>query len=184
MYKALQQQVQSHMLAIVLIALFLMTLAAGYLYLLKVPLKEFHQSRQTLSLLEDEVQTGIPLQNQITNQQRQIEQLEIQLHGTGPQLPDSQMIAFVIGQLDKIAGQHDVTLVSVQPGLAETIFTFRELPFQMQLKGSYFSLFNWLFQVEKELGPVVIKQFEINADSNSNNRNISLVIASYQFIEK
>ena len=184
MYKALQQQVQPRMLVILLASMLLLTIAAGYLYVLKAPLKEFHQSRQILQLLENEVQTGIPLQNQITNLQQRVDQLNIKLRGTGPQLPDSQMIAFVIGQLDNIAGQHDVKLISVKPGSSETIFTFRELPFHVELKGNYFSLFNWLYQVEKELGPIVIKRFDINADTNSINRNISLVIASYQFIEQ
>lgn len=184
MYKSLQQQVQPRMLAILLVSLILLTMVAGYLYVLKAPLKEFSQSRQTLQLLEKEMQMGIPLHTQITSLQQQVDQLDIKLRGTGPHLPDSQMIAFVIGQLDNIAGQHDVKLIGVKPGRVETIFIFRELPFHIELQGNYFSLFNWLNQVEKELGPIVIKQFEINADTNSTNRNISLVIASYQFIEQ
>ncbi len=182
-YKTIQQQVQPRMLAILMVSLITMTLLSGYLYVLKAPIKAFTQTKQALDLLENEMQTGIPLENQITVFQQLIKELTLKLHGTSPTLPANQMIAFVIGQLDQIAEQHDIKLVSIQPEQTKSILTFTELPFRVELKGSYFNFYDWLYQIEQELGPIVIKQFEIKAANNSEQRHISLIIASYQFIE-
>lgn len=183
MYKALQQQVQPRMLAFLLLSLLLMTVAAGYLYVLKRPMQQLSQSKQALQLLENEANTGVSLQSQITLFQELVKKLNIKLRGAGEQLPANRMIAFVIGQLDNIAAKHKVNLISVKPATAGRIFTFRELPFNVELQGSYFSLFEWLYEVEKELGPIVIKQFEFNEVSNSKLRHLRLVIASYQFVD-
>lgn len=183
MFKTLQQHVQPRMFAILLISLLLLTGVAGYLYVLKKPVKALGQSRQTLQLLETEVHTGVSLQNQIETFEARVQQLDTRLRGTGQRLPESQMSAFVIGQLDSIAERHAVRLISVKPGSTERIFTFRELPFNVELEGSYLNLYQWLYQVEKQLGPIVIKQYEINAVANSAQRHMRLVIAAYQFID-
>ena len=183
-YKSIQQQVQPRILVIMLVSLILLTITAGYLYVLKVPFKEFRQSQQVMLLLENEIKTGIPLESQISAFQQQIEKLNLKLRGNSPQLPVNQMIAFVIGQLDQIARQHNVKLLSVQPGSSESIFNFRELPFHVELQGNYFDLFNWLFEIENELGPIVIKQFKFTSETKSSDRFFSLTITSYQFIEQ
>jgi Tfp pilus assembly protein PilO len=183
MYKTLQEQVQPRMLAILLLSLLLLTAVAGYLYVLKKPMQQLNQSKQALQLLEREVDTGVSLESQIAIFEGVVKTLNLKLRGTGPELPVNQMIAFVIGQLDHIAAKHAVNLVSVKPATAGRIFTFRELPFNVELQGSYFSLFEWLYEVEKELGPIVIKQFEFTEVGNSKQRHLRLVIASYQFVD-
>ena len=144
MYKALQEQVPPRMLIILLISIVLMALISSYLYVIKKPFQSLRQYQQTLALLENEVQTGIPLQNQIVIQQKLVEQLTFKLHGAGSKLPVNKRVAYVIGELDKIARYHQVNLSSVKPQNPETLFTFKELPFQVEINGDYFSLFAWL----------------------------------------
>jgi Tfp pilus assembly protein PilO len=93
------------------------------------------------------------------------------------------MIAFVIGQMDRIAATHAVKLISVEPGNIEKIFLFQELPFHVVVTGNYFSLFDWLDQVERDLGPVVIKEFELTSEPDSAMRRFTLTLVSYQFAE-
>jgi Tfp pilus assembly protein PilO len=184
MYKTLQQQVQPRMLAILLISLLLLILIAGYLYVIKKPLQSLRQSEQTLYLLENELQTGMPLESQIVSFNKQVLQLEKDLKGTGPQLPVNQMIASVIGQLDNIADHNKVKLISIKPGTTEKIFTFQVLPFHVELSTDYFSLFNWLRELEQELGPILVKKFNLRKESKTNQRRMSLTLVSYQFVEK
>jgi Tfp pilus assembly protein PilO len=183
MYRALQQQVKPQMLALLLVSLIFLTIIAGYLYVLKRPIQDFRQAQQTLGLLETELQTGVPVDGQIKLFQQQIAQLNQQLHGNSQELPLNQMIASVIGQMDKIAASHNVKLVSVEPGNIEKIFIFQELPFHVVVTGSYFSLFDWLDQVEHNLGPIVIKEFELTTEPNSAMRRFTLTLVSYQFAE-
>ena len=184
MYKALQQQVQPRILAIMLVLLLLLTVLAGYLYVLKKPFLALRQFDQTLMLLENEVKTGVPLENQIVSFQKHIAQLDKDLRGTGPQLPTNQMIAFVIGQLDTIADQHAVKLISIKPGATEELFTFQVLPFHVELSADYYSLFDWLTEVEQQLGPIVIKKFTLRKEGSTKQRRMSITLVSYQFMEK
>lgn len=181
MYKAIQEQVQPRMLIILLVSIILMALISSYLYVIKKPFQSLRQFQQTLALLKNEVQTGIPMQNQIEIQQQVVKQLNHKLHGTGPKLPVNKMVAYVIGELDKIARYHQVNLSSVKPQNPEILFTFKELPFQVEIIGDYFSLFAWLKDVENNLGPIVIKKFDISPAGQDKERRMVLTIVAYQF---
>ncbi len=183
MYKTLQQQVKPQMLALLLVSVLCLMIIAGYLYVLKRPIQDFRQARQTLGLLETELKSGISVDGQIKVFQDHITQLNQQLHGDDQELPLNQMIASVIGQMDKIAATHNVKLVSVEPGNIEKIFIFNELPFHVVVTGSYISLFDWLNQVEHNLGPIVIKEFDLTPEPDSTVRRFTLTLVSYQFAE-
>lgn len=183
MYSALQKQVKPRMLAFLLISLILFTITAGFLYVLKQPFQDFREAQQTLDLLATEIQTGVPLGDQVELFQKQNAQLHQKLHSDSRKLPLNQMIAFVIGRMDKIAESHDVKLISVEPGHGEKIFMFQELPFHVAVNGDYFSLFDWLDQVERDLGPIVIKNFELTSEPNSAVRRLTLTLVSYQFVQ-
>ena len=184
MYKTLQQHVQPRILALVLFSIVLLALLAGFLYVLKQPWQALQKSNQSLMSLQREIKTKRPLRQQIQQMQTTVHKLEARLNGGGRQLADNQMIAVIIGQLDHIANKHDVKLLSVKPGKPGKLFNFRELLFYVELEGDYSSLFQWLFQMEKELGPIVIKQFDIQANTATNQRKMSLVIASYRYLQR
>ncbi len=183
MYKALLKQTSPQMLAFLMVSVLLLLITASYLYLLKKPFQDLGQAKQTLALLESELQTGIPLDSQIQTFQAQVAKLNIQLHGNGKNLPINQMIAFVIGELDRISAVHNVKLISVEPGNAEKVFLFQELPFQLVVTGNYFKLFDWLNQVEHELGPFVVQEFELTSESDSAVRRFTLTLVFYHFAE-
>ncbi len=181
MYKILQEQVQPRTLVFLLVSIILLLLTGNYLYVIKSPFKNFWQHQQTLNLLQDDVQTGIPLQNQIERQQQLVKKLTIKLHGTAPKLAPNKMVAYVIGELDKSAKRHQINLTSVKPQNPETLFTFKEQPFQVEISGNYFSLFAWMKDIEKNLGAIVIKQFELSSGEQGKERKMFLTIVAYQF---
>ena len=176
----LQKQVKPNMLVLFMASLILLTVVAAYLYLLQKPLLERKRAQQTLELLTEEITQGKPLGSKIDEFQNKMATLNLQLRGSGPELPDNQMMTFVVGQLDIIAGQHDLKLVSIRPGATKKVFMFEEFPFNIELAGSYTKFFDWLFQIENELGPIVIKQFEIIPVTNSSNKHFKLTIVSYR----
>jgi Tfp pilus assembly protein PilO len=177
----LQKKVQPRMLIFLLASLLLLPLTAAYLYVLKKPYTQYRKSQQTLSLLENELQTGLSLSNLIASKQQNIAQLDKQLYGSSQQLPINQIIAFVIGELDLIADKHKVKLISVKPGKLENRHIFHELPFIIELSGPYIQLYEWLNDVENSLGPIVVKQFEISPENTTAIRKMQLTIVSYRF---
>lgn len=182
MFKYLQQQVKPQMLLMLMASIVLLTLLAAYLYVFKQPYKDYRQLQQKLDLLQGEIETGIPISQQIESTEQSLSVLKKKLYGNNPELPVNQKIAAVIGQLDAISAGQNVNLTSIKPGEETTLFLFQELPFNIEIKGNYFSLFNWLYQVENILGPIVIKEFEINPDGTS-NLNMRLTLVAYQYAQ-
>jgi Tfp pilus assembly protein PilO len=153
---------------------------AGYLYVLKTPLQTLRSVEQTLQQLEDEQPIGGPLESQIAEQQKLNQTLNLHLYGAGDHLPANQMVVWVIAELDKVASRHQVTLGSVKPGDPEKVFNFHVLNFQVEITGSYRSLYAWLAELEEALGPIAINQFVIEPIPQSADVKMSLQIASYQ----
>lgn len=173
------QSTEPRMIAILLAAILALTLLASYLYLFKQPMSTLAQKQQTLTLLKAEVERDMPLGQQIEELEKQVTDIKKLINASGQKLPQNQMIAYVIGQLDVIAANHQVQLVSVNPGTASKMFMFEELPFNIEIKGSYFDLYNWLKEVEVKLGPMVIKSFSLTADGQTGMRRMNTVIVSY-----
>jgi Tfp pilus assembly protein PilO len=181
MVKYLQQQVKPGMLLLLMTSIIALTLMASYLYLFKQPFKDYLQLHQKRVLLKDEIHSGIPLSKQIESSEISVLSLKKKLYGESPQLPVNQKMASVIGQLDTISAGQNVNLTGIKPGDVTQLFLFQELPFNIEINGTYFSLFNWLYQVEKDLGPIVVKEFEISPENSTSKLNMRLTLASYQF---
>lgn len=188
-YKALQQQVQPRMLLILLVSLVLMSVLSAYLYVLKQPLQNLSKAQQTLSSLLDESIDSNSLTSDIETQTQLNQTLSQQLLGTSPQLPLNQMVAFVIGELDRVAEKHALHLGSVRPQETQRILTFNALNFDVEISGRYTDLYQWLTDVEQVLGPMVINRFTIetantpSGESSSRTVKMLLTLTNYQFQE-
>jgi Tfp pilus assembly protein PilO len=90
------------------------------------------------------------------------------------------MESFVIDALDRVSVRHDVKLESVTPGTVTQVVMFTELPYQVQVTGNYFSLFEWFRDVENELRPMVVKNFEMEKGRGSERIEMSLQIVAYR----
>lgn len=179
----LQQQVKPQTLLLLMGSIILLTLLAAYLYLFKQPLVEYRNALQTLDSLKNAVNPGISPSSQIESTRLNVLQLEKKLLGPDPQLPINQKFAAMIGKLDAISSHHSVQLHSVTPGEVMKVFIFQELPINIEITGSYFSLFDWLQQVENELKTVTVKQFEISPNIETSGRSMKLQLASYQLAQ-
>lgn len=180
MLEQLQKHLQPRMVLVILIAVTLLSIAEAYVYLFKKPLASYAQSKTTLETLELQARQAAPLSDQILRLEDEIKQLEQRLHGDAPRLPLNQMIAYVIGQLDSIADNHAVQLVSVQPGNGTSVFMFEEIPFHIEVTGGYFDLFDWLREVENTLGPMVVKRFALQPSGADKTRRMKLTMTSYR----
>jgi Tfp pilus assembly protein PilO len=146
--------------------------------------KEFRSTGSSLALLRAGASDGVSLEAQLSKLRADVASLEKTLNGDASNLPAKQMEAFVIGRLQTISWQNDVVLASVQPREGTPINQFRELIFDVELEGDYFDFFEWLRDIDKELGFVVVKRFQI-ARSNRSGANqapleVDLTMAAYR----
>ena len=147
--------------------------------------RAYQSTGSSLQLLRANVTEGASLETQLDAMRAEVERMERTLNGDASNLPAKQMEAFVIGRLQTISWRNDVTLVSVKPREGTPLNQFRELVFDVKLEGSYFDLFDWLNNIGKELGFVVVKRFDIKSSNASANGDqpplrVDLTMAAYR----
>ena len=82
-------------------------------------------------------------------------------------LPSKEIESFVIGRLQTIAWRHALHLTSIEPSRGELTDDYQELLFQVTLSGGYFELGRWLRDLHRELGFVVVREFQLTENGGS-----------------
>jgi len=161
----------------------LLSLAILFTYVLLPPLKIYRQGLVSQAVLQDAARQGEGINLQLDELATEVEALKRRLHGDMANLPDKQLEAFVIGRLQTISWRNHVELVSVEPTSGDTVQMFSESLFKIELAGDYFDLFEWIGEINEELGFVVIKEYQMRPtqDIASNPALVvNLTIASYR----
>ena len=163
-----------------MVAIVVMTCLAAYLYGFKKPLQDYKLLKANSQILEAKVESGGGISLKLEGIQSEIDSLKERLQGQTPLLSNSQMVAHVINRLDIISSKHAVQLLGVRPATPGTVKYFEELPFSIEISGNYFSLFDWLQEVEMELGPMVVKKINIAPISGTQEQMMRLNMVSYR----
>jgi hypothetical protein len=148
--------------------------------------RAYGSARILVTTLEQGMADGIDLDAQLGVLAVDVEKLEHTLHGDTSNLPLKQVEAFVIGRLQTISWKNHVELVGVKPHAGTQKGPFRELLFDLELRGDYFDCFAWLQDISSELGFIVVKQFEMSpiaGDGDEPLLRVKLTMASYRNAE-
>lgn len=178
-------QLEPRILFLALSVILVMTPVGAYLYLFKNSIHHYAQLKELRGASKREV----ALESQAVNSEQlqrisaQIETAQTRLYGKKLALAPNQMVSYVIGQLDQLALRHGIGLVSVKPGNQSQVLSFSEVPFDVEVTGRYFDLFAWLQDAERELRPMVVKQFQLIPQPQEKQLQMSLRVVSYQPLE-
>jgi Tfp pilus assembly protein PilO len=164
----------------VMAALVILTCLAAYLYGFKEPLKAYKLLKMDTTLLEAKVENGSGMTLELERVQSEIAGLTKRLQGEAPPMSHSKMVAHVINRLDIISSKHVVQLLGVRPAVPGSTKYFEELPFSIEVSGNYFSLFDWLQEVERELGPMVVKKINVEPTGGIKEQIMRLNLVSYR----
>lgn len=174
-------------IAAMLISILLLLCAVQVMYLLWPQVKQYRQLNDSYQVLQSAAGSSSGLQQQLQRTQNEVRELSYKLHGDMAGLPDNQMESYIIGRLQKVSWQSDVELASVIPGKGKKVQMFQETLFDVNINARYFDFFNWLRTINKELGYVVVKKFEINPQSNQGEKDpklsITLTLVSYRMVQ-
>lgn len=176
----MKQEIPLRTIVAAMAATLFLCVTASYLYFFKKPLAEYSRLNQSRILLQAKTENKARVTEDIENLKKEIEDLRHVLHGDTPPMAVNTLVAYAIEKLDAISARHGVRFSSVKPGAARTMYMFEEVPFSVKVSGDYFSLYEWLFGVEKELGPMVIKRFAIKPEGRTKELGMELEIASYR----
>jgi Tfp pilus assembly protein PilO len=177
--KDLLAYVEAKMLLLLGLAIVGLTLTASYLYLFKEPSVVFFKWHEELEKLQNKRSSVLSLDVGIQNLRNELVKLNGATKPSFPRTSLSQTIATVIGQLDQIAEQHSVTLLGIRPGTYTPVYVFDEMPFLVEVMGTYSNLFNWVYEIETRLESLVVKRFEIEPISEQQERRMRLTIVLY-----
>jgi Tfp pilus assembly protein PilO len=67
-----------------------------------------------------------------------------------------QLAVHVVGQLDRASVRSGVVLSSVTPGAVRKVTSFDEIPFDVEVKGSYRDLIGWLDDLERTVDKLAV----------------------------
>ncbi|MGF1613425.1 MAG: hypothetical protein ACFCVA_05805 [Gammaproteobacteria bacterium] len=173
-------------LLIVVASMFLITLLGAYGLLFKPELAELVQLEAEKRELIRDVQggEGPTGETRMRHLQAEIDRLQGVLQGLAGPMTPSHLVAHVIGQLDAVSARHSVQLVSVQPGARSRVQWFEEMTFAIEVQGAYGDLYAWLQDAERQLRPMVVRQFQIAPrDREGGGVTLALRMVSYRSLE-
>ena len=175
-------RIEPRTLRLALLGVLATLVLGGYFYGFKSELVEYDRLGRLHLQSEEELASrqGGASDARIETLQREVAELETRLYGKGLPQPPSQMVSHIIAQLDRLAVHHRVGLVSVKPGRRGEVLSFAEVPFDVEVTGSYFDLYAWLQDAESELRPMVVKQFRMSPGGRDRAVLMSLRVVSYR----
>jgi Tfp pilus assembly protein PilO len=180
------QKYQPRVLILMMSGVFLILAAAMFSGVLWPQIKLNKQTLEERTMLHRISMNTEELERQLQALSEDVDSLSHQIHGDMVDLPEKQLEAFVIGRLQGISTRNDVRLMSVQPHGGESVNIFREALFDVTITGDYFDLFNWLQDLSRELGFVVVKRYTIAPLGPQEERpmlHVSMTIVSYRRVE-
>ena len=175
-----QQSPRTMLLAMGGIVVFLV-LQGGLL--LRQPLAEYLQAGRERAALESFANAPQELPAEIARVERELAALQQRLAGASPQLAPEQMIGEVVDRLAAVAARHRAALNGVRPVGIRRTFMYDEMAFDIQAAGAYPALVDWLEDVERELGPLVVTQFSIKRSAAAGALNLELRVAAYRLAD-
>jgi len=181
MFSLLSRYDRKELATIITLVFFLIT-ALAYTYVVAPRLKQYRATAQIENTLSKVAEDGDQLDIQLSRLDKDVASLQRRLHGDMASLPEKEIESYVIGKLQRLSWQNDIQLVGIEPSTGETIESFRELLFRVNLSGDYHDMYQWLQDVSDELGFVLVKQYEmrpINDVSGQPNLSVSLTMATY-----
>jgi len=167
---------------VAMLALGALVLLGGHLYLLRPSLANFREVESKGPQATLESLTGALADGRlaVTALETELEQLRKRLYGGPADLPIEKTESYIIDRLDRISGRHGIELVSVKPGEAKEVLMFDEFLYEVEVKGDFFALVAWLREVEEDLRPMVVNEFNVKPEPQRESVAMKLRLASYR----
>jgi len=170
-------------LNLLLAGITLVIATASISYQLWPEFKTYRAAVESRDSLQSVVANDNKLVDTLDALRNEVRNLRQSLHGDLATLPTKEMQGYIIGRLQGISWRNKVEFLGMQPRQGEPIEKFQEILFDVQLLGDYFDLYNWLRDASRELGFVVIKQYQmtpVRPDAEDTLLGVRMTMAVYR----
>ncbi len=154
----------------------------AWLLLFRQPLVQYAQMRVDPRIVAQAERDALALPREAERLTSAIGELRGRLAPTHRTASNEQMVVQLIGDLDRLAQRHGVSLNGVRPSAPRKVPSFDEATFEVAARGGYPALMRWLAELEAQSPSLAIAQFEISPATGA-ERVISVRIAAYRSLE-
>lgn len=150
--------------------------------LLRQPLAEYQTLRSARESMALSLAAVPSQQGELSRLAAELNQVSARLTGQlRPPAPDDQIAAQVMAELDRSAGQNGITLAGIRPGARRAVLSFEETSFEVNARGNYLRLCQWLMDFERTLGQsATVSEFTMRAVDEERTLALSLKVALYR----
>ena len=183
--KKVLNQIERKTLLLVLIGFSLLIFASSSVYGILPQIKNIKSGIDARDQLKSLVVNEEDLQSQREALMSKVEDMKRMLKGDMANLPEQKIEAYIIGELQNISWNHEINLIEVKPENGTEIEMFQEILFNVKVSGEYFALYEWLHDLRKNLGFIVIKELQINSTNQQSKAKplvMKLTVATYKSI--
>jgi Tfp pilus assembly protein PilO len=180
-------EVDAKSLGLILSLIAIVVVTALVLYLIKPQYQSFNARSVSFEMLNKQVDDHVLLQRSIDDERKQINEMQLQLHGEAGAMPVNEMESYLVGRLQEIAWESGIELVGVQPGQTKRILVFDEISFRVDVTGEYRNLYDWLGRIGNKLGFMLVSNYEISVsgrESKDKQLNMNVTIVFYRAADK
>lgn len=184
MLEELTKTLNPRLMLMLLVAVAVVLVTSSYASLFKMPMKAYKSQQmkyESLILLPSDPTAG---QKEIASLKNEISTLNQRLTKAGREIIKGTKPLSVIADLGRYAKQYEVQLLNVVPGKASNGETYTQVPFQVEVSGSYGQLFKWVYSLEHATTPLFVKRFTLKPGTNVDQRELKLQLALIQPLQE
>ncbi|MBK6672798.1 MAG: hypothetical protein IPH71_06755 [Proteobacteria bacterium] len=183
--KELIGSLDSRLLTAIMLMLLLLVAAEGWMLALRKPFAEYRRVHATHSMLESSLQPAADQTGELEKVVGELKLLKTKLSGQLKMAAsDDEMVANLMGALDRSASRYGIFLTSMTPGPRRQVSVFEEVSFGVIGNGNYLQLCRWMLDFEQTLGgSATITDFDMKAAGEGGKVFLTFNIALYRPIK-
>lgn len=152
----------------------------GWLLVLRAPLAELRNQTTLHADLAAAGAAGDETAAQIERLTAELPRLEKALGNEKFARTDDGMILFLMDALGRVATRQGVSLGSVRPGARRIVQGFEETDYDIEARGEYRSLYQWLREAQAGVAPLVVTGFSLRSIDEGPRLTLALKLADYR----
>ena len=152
----------------------------SWLLLLRAPLLELRNQTTIHADLAATNAGGSETAVQIERLSAELPRLEKALDGEQTARTDDSTILFLMDTLGRTGTRQGVSLGSVRPGARRIVQGFEETIYDIEARGEYRSLYQWLREAQAGVAPLVVTGFTLRSIDEGARITLMLKLAGYR----
>lgn len=171
----------------VLIVFLILIVAIAYFAIFKDWYRQIESTRTQIAKVETDIQKGRALQAKINEFNRQINDLKQKLAKLKEIMPSTLEAGKLYGNLNRMANDNQVYIVSIKAGKKSTTDVYTELPYSMKLRARYNNVgrfFANLANFPKILNVKNLEMKKLKAENSKYSLSVQCQVSTFIYNDK